>query len=116
MDENGEDPVKNALEQMASLTEAQDARVRRALAEEAQAGGPLDPALSTEVRRAHRMRVDQITMLNRIGPNRLPAATPRSGGIITQILASLISKPRRPKHGRVSVAPHTRVGDPASDR
>jgi hypothetical protein len=43
------------------------------------------------------MRVDEITMMSKIGSNR-PAASPvKSAGIVTQILASLLPKEKRPK-------------------
>ena len=97
MHEAGDDPIKHSLDQMGSLIEAEDARVRRALKEEEAAGGPLDKALSTEIRRTHRMRVDQITMIDKIGPQPIPSKGPKSGGVVAQLLQSLLPSRGRPR-------------------
>ena len=94
--ENSDDSINRALEQMSSLTAAQDARVRRALKEEKE-GSPLNPALSTEIRRMHRMRVDEINMISRLGADRRAVTPTKSGGIISQMLAKLLPKAKRPK-------------------
>ena len=65
--------------------------------EEEKTGGPLNRDISTEVRRTHRMRVDEITMMSKIGSNRPVVTAPKSGGIVSQILASLLPKAKRPK-------------------
>jgi hypothetical protein len=97
MQEAGDNPIKHSLEQMGSLIEAEDARVRRALKDEEAAGGPLNQALSTEIRRTHRMRVDQITMMDRIGPQQVPNRAAKPGGVVAQLLQSLLpARGRRP--------------------
>lgn len=97
MAEQSHDPVIKALEELSTLTEAQHSRVRRALKEEEKAGGPLNRDVSTEVRRTHRMRVDEITLMSKIGSNRTPVTTAKSGGIVSQMLASLLPKRKDPK-------------------
>ncbi len=95
--DNDEERIKHALEQMAELTEAQNARVRRALDEEELAGGPLNSGLSTEIRRTHRMRVDQIAMVRKIRPYAPSVASPKKDGPVTQLLMSLFPKAKRTK-------------------
>ena len=107
MADKSQDPILNAVEELSTLTEAQHNRVRRALKDEEKAGGGLDPAVSTEVRRTHRMRVDQISILNRLGTPPALAVTPQKRGIVAEILAGVFPQRRKGK----AVAKHAREAE-----
>jgi hypothetical protein len=104
MQDNEEDPSKRARARLSRLAEAQDVRVGRALAEEEKAGGPLDGRTSQEIRRSHRMNMDEIAVLTKTTPQGTGATGRKSSGIIAQMLASLLPKSKRPKSSPSSAA------------